>query len=213
MAHTKFILSIDKVLNIDTRQKIFNELRVVEEYFDLKLREEVLEPKETLVIKHDSDSSNPRGDDNIGTMHCAGHYGDTDAEDPRTMKPDEFAIRIPIYMYQHGGTTISHTPFSCQWDSAQCGVHYITKKRADKEWGAGKWSVEQLQAVLACELEVYDHYLQGNAWGFQIENEDGDITESCWGFFGDKLEETGILDHLPQDLHAAAEIAWDRRYD
>ena len=64
------------------------------------------------------------------------------------------------------------------------------------------------------EVEVYDQYLKGEVYGFILtkkiieqekcphcgeiirEWEDEDEVDSCWGFYGDCLEENGILDNV-----------------
>lgn len=213
MAHTKFILSIDKVLDTTMREQIENDLRMYKAV-GFTVTAEVLEPKLTVKIAHDDDPSNPRENDHIGVMYCEhGRYtlGDKDAADPRQINSAEIVLRLPIYMYDHSGLTVSHGAFSCQWDSGQIGMHYILKTTADKEWPG--WTLEDLQNVLEGELEEYDYYLRGDAWGFVVEDENGDAVESCWGFLGDKLEYTGILDHIDSELHEQAKQAWTDRCD
>lgn len=64
------------------------------------------------------------------------------------------------------------------------------------------------------EVEVYDQYLRGDVYGYKLTktviqqdkcphcgeviNEYEDVVEedSCWGFYGDCLEDNGILDYL-----------------
>lgn len=64
------------------------------------------------------------------------------------------------------------------------------------------------------EMEVYDQYLRGDVYGFKLtktvieqelcphcgevisEYEEEVEEESCWGFYGDCLEDNGILDNL-----------------
>lgn len=216
MAHTKFILTSNEVMPVAERAHIMAQLSAFHEQYGVDLVCEVLEPKLTVKIETDRSPGNPRTEhDNIGIMFCKhGRYtmGDKDTEDPRTTKK-AIAVRRPIYIYDHSGLTISHSPFSCQWDSGQLGEHYILKSTADKEFGKGKWTEEQLYKILEYELETYDHFLRGNVWGFVVKDENGDTTESCWGFYGDKLEDTGILDHLTNDLHEQAKEAWENRFD
>lgn len=121
---------------------------------------------------------------------------------------DDIAIILPIYAYEHGGITISHGSFSCQWDSGQLGWHYVAKKALESEFGGDE---EKAKKCLEAELEIYDNYLQGNVWGFTIEDEEGDDVDSCWGFYGDDLE--GMKAHVEDRFHKALEEAWDKRFD
>ena len=73
------------------------------------------------------------------------------------------------------------------------------------------------------EVEVYDQYLKGDVYGFKLikivtaqekcphcgevirEYEDEEEVDSCWGFYGDCLEENGILDNIGTDLQFVEE--------
>ena len=34
------------------------------------------------------------------------------------------------------------------------------------------------------EVKTYDQYLTGDVWGYIIEDDSGEVLDSCWGFFG-----------------------------
>ena len=215
MAHTQVMLTNNTVLQKPELELLKTNLETNWPGWSIAIS--VREPTETIKIETDHSPSNPRVDhDNVGVMYCEhGRYelGDRRADDPRTLPKKTIAISAPIYLYDHSGLTVSHGAFSCQWDSGQIGMHYITVAKADKEWGKGKWTIKQLENLLKSELEIYDHYLQGNVWGYVIEDEDGETTDSCWGFYGNKLDKTGILENIPDDLHDKAKKAWEDRYD
>lgn len=173
---------------------------------------EVTYRNHTIKIIQDDDPCNPRTEwDNLGVMVCfhnryqigdEGHgfraedykgWDDLEADIEREHGP---SIILPIYMYDHSGITIRTTPFSCQWDSGQIGFIFLQKERARKEYG---WKVinkkreEQLRGYLKGEVEVYDQYLTGNVYGYQVVSPDGEDLDSCWGYYGDP-EESGLLD-------------------
>ena len=68
--------------------------------------------------------------------------------------------------------------------------------------------------VINTEVEIYDQYLRGDVYGYILEKEEvvketcphcGEVIssatemieeDSCWGFYGDCLEENGILDNV-----------------
>lgn len=68
------------------------------------------------------------------------------------------------------------------------------------------------------EVETYDQYLRGDVYGFTLtkkvlkqdkcphcgevirEYEVDEFVDSCWGFFGDSLEDNGILGNISTDL-------------
>lgn len=99
----------------------------------------------------------------------------------------EHYITLPLYLYDHSGITMSCGPFSCPWDSGQVGL-IVAKK------GAENLSDEEIEQILRSEVEIYDHYLQGNVWEFVVYDGD-EVVDSCCGFFGD-VEDCGIQDHI-----------------
>lgn len=154
----------------------------------------------TVTISHDDDPLSPRDWDNFGKMACwHSHYllGD---EQPKT-DPADFlrevlvpleragGIVLPLYLYDHGGVSISTGAFSCPWDSGQVGYIYADADTIRREFaGKGKRITKQVRAravnCLLTEVDTYDKYLSGDVWGYRITDKDGDDIDSCWGFFG-----------------------------
>ena len=97
----------------------------------------------------------------------------------------------PLYLYDHGGITISMGSFADSWDSGQVGWITLRKLDAYAEWPQCDWASVDAWAHHAMEAEVveYDQYLTGDVWGAVIEDADGEELESCWGFFGDEYAE------------------------
>lgn len=172
-----------------------------------------------LELHHDSDPSSPRDDDNLGIVavfHNRYDFGDSvdfsaddfsgwDEMEEHIKKTYRPVAILPIYMYDHSGITIKTTPFSCGWDSGQVGFTWTTNKQID-QFGCGiqnheTWPmyVERLEDYLRAELDTLDTYVRGEIYGFQIKDEEGEIVDSCWGFYGDDIKENGVLDHVGED--------------
>lgn len=137
------------------------------------------------IVKDDLIESPREEMDNLGEFFMAhGKYafGDKDAPDPRDMKPDAFIARLPVFMYDHSGITISTSPFSCPWDSGQIGEIFLTKERASKE--QRQLSPEQVEDVLQAEIEVLNQYVTGDVWCVLIYDEEGNTEESLGGIYG-----------------------------
>ena len=133
------------------------------------------------------------------------------------------AIIRPLYLYDHGGITISAGAFSCPWDSGQVGWQYITDEALAAEWNGDR---DAALRYMDATLQTYDDYIQGNVYGFTVEKgtlcsdirtyADGtqvplgekiewEHEDSCWGFIGDWWREgdpTGMGDHLPSEVMA-----------
>ncbi|MCK4237452.1 MAG: hypothetical protein KAX38_10065, partial [Candidatus Krumholzibacteria bacterium] len=101
---------------------------------------EIIEHKgHTIRIDYMEDSESPREWDNLGIMICfhrrydLGDEHELDTEDyanwdsmrDHIIKELDAAIVLPLYLLDHGGITMSTTPFSCPWDSGQIGWTYI----------------------------------------------------------------------------------------
>ena len=96
---------------------------------------------------------------------------------------------LPVYIYEHSGSAISTTPFSCRWDSRQIGFMYIANKDKFKEaFGLKKMDNQKALDVMdsfICEIETIWH---GGVYGFIVEDESGEHIESCSGFIGDDTD-------------------------
>lgn len=133
--------------------------------------------------------------------------GDTQT---RRFVRDDIAIAIPLSLYDHSGITIRHGMPADAWDSGLVGVHYMTRETLDREFAGDE---AKARACMDAELRTYDQYLRGSVWGFEVMDRAGRLQDSCWGFYGDELEETGMLEHFNPDQASALRDAWERRFD
>lgn len=116
----------------------------------------------------------------------------------RALEATGQAIMLPLFLYDHSGITMSTSRFSCPWDSGKVGFIFVSKAKARSEYSwklLNKHRTEKVQEVLKGEVVDYDTYLRGDVWGFQVL-EEGEVKDSCWGFFGSDPLTNGILDHL-----------------
>jgi len=146
----------------------------------------------------------PREWDNVGTMVCwhrRNNLGDrkpTESEEnalqrggfgllERYLRRYEGATTVlPLALLDHSGLHMwigsqAHWSDSAGWDSGLVGFIYDSKEGREK---CGT-DLEHVQACLEGEVETYDDCLTGNVWGYVVEDEDGDVLDSCWGFYGD----------------------------
>lgn len=129
----------------------------------------------------------------------------------------------PINLYDHSGLTVSTSsgyPYNDRWDASCVGFIYVTKERIFKECSnitEENWK-DCADKYSEGEMKTYDQYLRGDVYGFRLtkkiirqdkcphcgevirEYEDEEEIDSCCGFYGDCLEENGILDYVPNDI-------------
>jgi hypothetical protein len=195
-------------------------------------------PSIRIVISPDNVAESPREWENAGTMVCFHSRHNLGDEQPRCSPDTwmrEFAdelvnfkisaddipekhirrvidkhvcVMLPLNLYEHGGITMSTSPFSCPWDSGQVGYIYVTWERARKEWTGTDDEIRDLaERCLESEVEAYDQFIRGDVWGYVIEKRDEDdedseweSTDSCWGFFGDDPKKNGMIESWDHDV-------------
>ncbi|MGB9804396.1 hypothetical protein [Desulfofundulus sp.] len=165
-------------------------------------------------IWRDETCPSPREWDNLGTMVCW-HRRYNLGDRHSFHAPDDFqewarkadvAVILPLYLYDHGGITMSTKPFSCPWDSGQVGWIYVTKEKVREELMVKRVTrdvLRRVEEILRGEVDTYDRWLRGEVYGFTVyEVVDGDIVsvDSCAGFYGSDPRENGILGEVPDGL-------------
>lgn len=107
-------------------------------------------------------------------------------------------ISLPVYLYDHSGLALNTTGFHCPWDSGQVGYIYISKDRAREEYGwrrLSKSRIKRIEGYLRGEIEIQNDFVSGSVYGYQIVDENDEIIDSCWGFFGYDHEKSGLFDN------------------
>ena len=180
------------------------------------------------IVRECHSYDNPREWDNLGTMaykHRNYTLGEERISDPidwlesmLNLNPkyiysddrlseleDKFFEKFighKLYLYDHSGITISTRPFSCPWDSGQVGYIYVSKEKVRKEYGIKRITEEWKNKILSYldgEVETFDQYLRGDVYSFTIEDDNGDVINSCGGFYGDDFVENGMADHIDHE--------------
>lgn len=156
-------------------------------------------------VVHDPDPSNPRKEfDQLGTMlYSSSRYllGDEQVEADRIKEvmEDDSMIGLWVYAYIHSGIVLNTSPFSCPWDSGKSGCIFVSKEKVLKEWNRKRMSPKLLKQVLSCleaEVKVFSAYLSGEVYGWQIEDEEGNHLDSCYGYYSYQDAEDDAKVHL-----------------
>lgn len=173
-----------------------------------------MENKKEYKIKIEQDEYNddPRKEfDHTASMYCL-HNG-YDLGDEHSYDVDSLQARIkeivsgggaalPLYVYEHSGITMNTSGFSCEWDSGQVGYICISAEKIKEHFIVKRISKKTRDLaieLLNSEVTEYDQYLTGDVWNFSIENNDGEIIDSCCGFYGYKYceeEANEVLKHV-----------------
>lgn len=153
-------------------------------------------------IVPDDDPESPREWENLGTFvawHQRSALGDVNvrslsSEAIRAELPEEPAIMLPVYCYEHGGITIRcggagplPYPFTDPWDAGQVGFIWITLARVRAEYGVKRVSAKlraRVAGYLRGEIETLDQFLTGQVYGYRIRDPRGREIDSCYGMYG-----------------------------
>ena len=157
-------------------------------------------PAYKLTIAHDPDPNDPRSWDNSCTMWCshnrynlgdeqiAGAYDSWDD----VLTTIDYVVALPLYLYDHSGITILTVPFRCPWDSGQVGWITMSKEQILSTFGGKRITQkkkEQAIALMKAEVKTYDYYITGEVYSYAITDADGEVVESCGGYYGREYAE------------------------
>ena len=184
--------------------------------------------KYKIEVIQDDNASDPRGDDNLGTMVCFHsrynlgdkhdynhhNYDGWDDMEKNIIKDNNVGVILPLYLYDHSGITMNTTGFSCGWDSGRVGFIFISKDKIRKEYGwknLTKSRLAKIREYLKGEVETYDQYIKGDVYGYTItDTETDEEVDSCWGYYGEDYcmkDATEIAEHfVEQDKQEQLEM-------
>lgn len=108
-----------------------------------------------------------------------------------------------LYKYEHSGLAFSTSPFSCPWDSGLAGLIFVSKEDVRKKFEVKRITKGVKQLVLDTlnsEVVSYHRFVNNEAVGFRIEDEDGDVLDSCSGFEMHENWAEDVASYIDNDL-------------
>lgn len=128
-------------------------------------------------------------------------WDELEAEIVKDLSP---VAMIDVGMVDHSGLTLyegsgAHPCDSGGWDSGRIGFALVNREAAMKEFSTKRITKkikDKCLAILRNELDTYNKYVNGEVYGFVVEDEDGEHLDSCWGFYE--------LDDCKKEAQAAA---------
>ena len=101
-------------------------------------------------------------------------------------KYGEIAVVLPVYKYEHGNIYYQTTPFNIPFDSCHTGYIWCTKKDAKIYLGVKRITkniLKKIVEILNEELSILSSWINGEVYGYDIENPDSDIVDACGGYY------------------------------
>ena len=121
------------------------------------------------------------------------------------------SILYPLFMYEHSGIALSlgrEYPFNCPWDSGQLGFVLIDRKWLKEFFGKSYFTKpirEKMRECAESNVELYNDYLSGSVYGYQVKDREGEDIDSCWGFYGYEHEKSGLLEYAKNAIDCTIE--------
>lgn len=171
-----------------------------------------------IVTSYDEDCASPREWDTLGNFYSNRRsynpdnltimdLGETEEERHKNLK--ENYLFYPVSFYEHSGISIGAMQFGMLsdlnnwgWDSGLFGFYAVRKDNKEVQ----SMSVEEIKKVLLNEIKIFNDYLNGQCFGYEIQNWDGDVVDSCFGYIGEeayqqmKEEAMDYCDEHPLDV-------------
>ena len=125
---------------------------------------------------------------------------------------EPYAEWLPLWLYDHSGITMScgarTGQYADPWDSGYVGWIIAMKDTIMREFGTLTDKTWRKRAIetMESDVDIYNKYITNDVYGYtlyapeSVEDEDGfDLAEkdSCWGFYGSNIFESGMANYLP----------------
>lgn len=128
-------------------------------------------------------------------------------------------VVLPVYCYEHSGITFKCSSFSDPWDSGQVGYAYMTTEQiTELGFPKGKRRKAVAEEYIRHMVGSMAAYANGDIYGFTIYDKNGEVMDSCGGFYtshyaekDDWLEQ--MKDNAPEEFHPLFDEYYPRRLD
>lgn len=142
---------------------------------------------------------------------CGGH-GEIETSDPVAIITAEYNARlmVPVQRYEHSLVSYyAGDPTTEHWDTGIAGVAILTKQELDEEFHGDE---DKARKCLEGELESFTDWSNGTIYAYVVESKDGDVLDSCCGFYGLDFAETEAKESMGHYVNEAHKEEREARY-
>lgn len=126
---------------------------------------------------------------------------------------DGVVAMVPIHLADYGSGEMSCFITSEPDSYESLEFAFITREDFDKMVGSSNaYPNDQQHArmILEAEVKEFNSYLEGDVWGYAIEDECGEILDSCWGFYGYQYFEEEAETAFAYTIKAEKRKRWEQ---
>ena len=123
---------------------------------------------------------------------------------------------LPVSAYIHSVVSLSVGSPTCNWDSGYIGFIVIEKQKVREYYNIKRITKEfkkRAIEIAKIELETYSEYLNGKFYGFSTLDDEGELVDSCGGFYGYDHEDSGLLDMARDFIDSELERKAENKYE
>jgi hypothetical protein len=144
--------------------------------------EAVSDPADSVCPACEGEGSDAHEHYGTGDIECGLCEGSGDIRDVGAALAFEHtaAVIVPIRFSDYGGSTPSEIYVS-DWSNANA-AWLFEPGTVHSEWGETLADQDKARAYVAAAIGETHEWLQGNVYGYVIEDPTGDVVDSCWGF-------------------------------
>jgi len=106
----------------------------------------------------------------------------------------------PLYLYDHSGLRIKIGSFQgllpqghAEFDSGQVGFIVFTREKIREHFEVKRITpatLKKAQKLMEQDVSYYDSYISGSVYQYTVTDEDGEVIESCGGYYDYDMAET-----------------------
>ena len=123
-------------------------------------------------------------------------------------KQHKFAVEIDKYEHSGISYSVKSEGINCRWDTSSTWAVWFPDKCAMDEIMRFKTLKAQKKRAVELAREactLFNQWVNGDVWGFRIEDEQGNEIDSCWGFYGIESAREEVKSQLDYAIKERAE--------
>jgi len=100
----------------------------------------------------------------------------------------DVVMMLGVSMYDHSGVSLSLCDYKNHvggWDSSLIGLIFIERNEIFKEYYSDE-TEEELKNILQNEINLYDKYLNGEVYQYNVYDDKDNILDSCSGYYSEE---------------------------
>lgn len=108
-------------------------------------------------------------------------------------------VAFPILSQEHSSIHYYLGRSIDRWEGSIAGFAWVEKSKLYTEYSVSKISaklLERMKKYVSSELDMYNKWVNGEVFGYQLIGADGNFKDSCYGFYENDDDLDDLLNHI-----------------